>query len=73
MGGSLTFPADMGPRQTPINRLDDPVLLRLYEPPRGSVFVDGHAPSREETAVAIQLADTHTRPLRPGERVTERL
>jgi hypothetical protein len=40
---------------------------------RRSVFVDGHAPSRAQTEVAIQLADTHTRPLRPGDRVTERL
>ena len=40
---------------------------------RRSVFVDGHAPSRDQTEVAIQLADTHTRPLRPGDRVTERL
>jgi len=27
----FSFPKDIGPRQTPINRLDDQVLVRLYE------------------------------------------
>ncbi len=40
---------------------------------RRSVFVDGHAHGRGLTDVAVQLADTHTRPLRSGAPVTERL
>lgn len=40
---------------------------------RRSVFVDGHNHSRQLTDVAVQLADTHTRPLASDSRVTERL
>jgi hypothetical protein len=40
---------------------------------RRSVFVDGNQHSRELTDVAVQLADTHSRPIKPGARVTERL
>jgi hypothetical protein len=40
---------------------------------RRSVFVDGHAHSPASTDVAVQLADTHTRPIAAGARMTERL
>lgn len=40
---------------------------------RRSVFVDGHAHSPALTDVAVQLADTQTRPIAAGARVTERL
>lgn len=40
---------------------------------RRSVFVDGHAHSPEQTDVAVQLADTQTRPIAPDAPVTERL
>jgi hypothetical protein len=40
---------------------------------RRSVFVDGHDRSPELTDVAVQLADSHTRPIVAGDRVTERL
>ncbi len=40
---------------------------------RRSVFVDGHEQSGDLTDVAVQLADTHTRPLQADSRVTERL
>jgi len=40
---------------------------------RRSVFVDGHDRSPELTDVGVQLADSHTRPIAAGDRVTERL
>ncbi len=40
---------------------------------RRSVFVDGHAHSPASTDVAVQLADTHTRPIAADARMTERL
>ncbi len=40
---------------------------------RRSVFVDGFDRDPTSTDVVIQLADTHTRPLAAGDRVTERL
>jgi hypothetical protein len=40
---------------------------------RRSVFVDGHEQSGQTIDVAIQLADTHSRPIRAGSRATERL
>jgi hypothetical protein len=40
---------------------------------RRSVFVDGHEQSDQTIDVAIQLADTHSRPIRAGGRPTERL
>jgi hypothetical protein len=40
---------------------------------RRSVFVDGHEQSDKAIDVAIQLADTHSRPIQPGDRATERL
>jgi len=40
---------------------------------RRSIFVDGHERSDRTIDVAIQLADTHSRPIRPGSRATERL
>jgi len=40
---------------------------------RRGVFVDGHERSDQTIDVAIQLADTHSRPIRAGGRPTERL
>jgi hypothetical protein len=40
---------------------------------RRSVFVDGYKKSHDLTDVAILLADTHSRPIPPRSRVTERL
>ena len=40
---------------------------------RRSVFVDGHAHSPELTDVAVQLADTQTRPIASDARMTDRL
>ena len=49
---------------------EHPLGARFY---RRAVFVDGNQRSGEQTDVAVQLADTHTRPLEGGARVTERL
>lgn len=40
---------------------------------RRSLFVDGHEQSDQTIDVALQLADTHSRPIRPGGRPTDRL
>jgi len=40
---------------------------------RRSIFVDGHEQSDQKIDVAIQLADTHSRPIRPDGRTPERL
>jgi hypothetical protein len=40
---------------------------------RRSVFVDGHENGRNLTDVAVQLADTHARPITPDSRLTQRL
>jgi len=40
---------------------------------RRSVFIDGHLRSDDRVDVAVQLADTHSRPSAPGEPPTKRL
>jgi hypothetical protein len=40
---------------------------------RRSVFIDGHLRDDNRVDTAVQLADTHTRPIGPDERFTQRL